>query len=331
MWRRGAVANRAGKAGVRLGVIRCRGRDGDESRAMKYWQHPSSYKLQCLGLHLDKGDAVPDPSPWISVGELAHAFAPDSNAPQPTADLAGKKFTISLENGQTIEYLLRSSDTLAWKILEGFGKGLGSEESCSIFKIREEIYFLDYVRRDEPSASVTLVLDVSRKILTALFGRLPETSETKLSLLERISVGMELTDVDALFLSGAIDVGFTDTTRRHLTTDDLVGRRVEYTYSPTEKYEHIYLNERFYTWHCLLGSEKGLADTDRCHYLKVAEELYLFVWREKIVPTLGVVMVDFDRKRTAGKIFGYEGGESGKVANFPVGAVARLLNITRRD
>ena len=274
---------------------------------------------------------MPDPSPWITVGELAHAFALDSNAPQPTADLAGRKFIFSLENGQTIEYGFLRGDTLSWRILEGTDKGLGAEESCSVFKIREEIYFVDYVRREEPIASVTLVFDFGRKILTALFGRLPEASETKISLLERISTGRELTDVEAGFLSGAIDADFTDSTPRHPTTDDLVGRRVEYTYSPTEKYEHIYLNERFYTWHCLLGSEKGLADTDRCHYFKVAEELYLFVWREKIIPTLGVVMVDFDRKRTAGKIFGYEGGESGRVANFPVGALAQLLNVTRRD
>jgi hypothetical protein len=110
---------------------------------------------------------------------------------------------------------------------------------------------------------------------------------------------------------------------------------VEYTYSPTERYEHIYLNERFYTWHCLLGSEKGLADTDRCHYLKLADELYLFVWREKIVPTLGAVVVDFQAMRTMGKIFGHSqsgpGGGPAGVVDFPVGARARLANVTASD
>ena len=106
----------------------------------------------------------------------------------------------------------------------------------------------------------------------------------------------------------------------------MVGKRVEYTYSPTECYEHIYLNERFYTWHCLLGSEKGLADTDRCHYYKLADRLYLFVWREKIVPTLGSVVVDLEALRTTGKIFGYQGEGPGGLSNFPVGARARVLN-----
>ncbi len=110
---------------------------------------------------------------------------------------------------------------------------------------------------------------------------------------------------------------------------------MEYTYSTTERYEHIYLNEHFYTWHCLLGSEKGLADTDRCHYLKLGDVLYLFVWREKIIPPWGAVVVDFQAMRTMGKIFGHAQGagsrdDASEVVDFRVGARARLLNVTSR-
>ena len=138
--------------------------------------------------------------------------------------------------------------------------------------------------------------------------------------------------MSATFSSAAVDAPFTAGTPRHRPTTDLIGRRVEYTYSSTERYEHIYLNEDFYTWHCLMGSEKGLADTDRCHYLKLGDELYLFVWREKIIPTLGAVVADFSAMRTMGKIFGHAQDGSG-VVDFPVGARARLLNVTsmRRD
>jgi hypothetical protein len=274
---------------------------------------------------------MPDPSPWITVGELAHAFAPDSNAPPLTQDLAGKTFTFALESGQVIKHRFDAGERLVWEIIEGTGTGRRSDEGYLAVKIREGIYFVDYVRRQEPATTVTLVIDLDRAILTALIGRLPEPSETKLTLMQRIAAGKELTSVEALFLSGAVDAPFAAGTPRHGSTDELVGRRVEYTYSATERYEHVYLNERFYTWHCLLGSEKGLADTDRCHYYKLAEQLYLFVWREKIVPTLGVVVVDLEHMRTAGKIFGYEGGDPGRLANFPVGARAQLLNVTRRD
>jgi hypothetical protein len=48
---------------------------------------------------------------------------------------------------------------------------------------------------------------------------------------------------------------------------------------------------------------------------------------------LGAVIVDFQAMRTMGKIFGHaasgvEQAPTGGVADFPVGAHARLLNIT---
>ena len=60
------------------------------------------------------------------------------------------------------------------------------------------------------------------------------------------------------------------------------------------------------------------------------------MWREKIVPTLGAVVADFQAMRTMGKIFGHaqgggaEGG-TGEVTDFPVGAWAELLNVTLRQ
>jgi len=71
-----------------------------------------------------------------------------------------------------------------------------------------------------------------------------------------------------------------------------------------------------------------MADTDLCHYFKLAQELYLFVWREKLVPTLGVVVVNLAELKTTGKIFGYESDDFGKLTNFPVGAFAQLANVT---
>ncbi len=75
--------------------------------------------------------------------------------------------------------------------------------------------------------------------------------------------------------------------------------------------------------------EAGLADVDRCHYIGIAKDLYLFVWREKIIPTLGVVMIDLARQKTDGKIFGYQGSQFGALSNFPVGALAEVLNVTQ--
>lgn len=272
-----------------------------------------------------------DASRWIPVGELAHAFAPDNNAPQPTDDLAGRALDLHLDNGQIVRHRFETGNRLSWTITEGAGQGRGTEEAYTATEVREGIYFVDFIRHVERATAASLVLDLSLGIATAMIARLPDESECTETPAERIALGKELTAVSATFSSGAVNTPFTADVPRHMPTLELVGKRVEYTYSPTERYEHIYLNDDFYTWHCLAGSEKGLADTDRCHYYKIADNLYLFVWREKIVPTLGAVMVDFDSMRTVGKIFGYQGADFGRLSNFPVGARARLLNVTTRD
>jgi hypothetical protein len=140
--------------------------------------------------------------------------------------------------------------------------------------------------------------------------------------------GEELTAVHCRFAHGCIDQPVTANSALHHSTDELIGLRNQYRYSPTECYEHIYLNSHFYTWQCLQGVEQGLADVDRCHYFKLAEQLYLFVWREKIVPTLGVVLIDLQQLKTDGKIFGYQGNDFTALSNFPVGAIAQILNHT---
>lgn len=262
-------------------------------------------------------------SKWITVGELARAFQSDNYAPKPSGDLAGKQLELHLENGQVFQYRFESADKLFCSLPEATSPQEETAEVYLAMQMRPGIYLVDFIKRRERATTVSLVLDLGRGIATSLVATLPEESETRLTLSERIARGKELTAVSATFLSGAIDKPFSPTTARHLATDELVGKRVTYTYSPTEQYEHIYLNESYYTWQCLKGQEKGLADTDRCHYYNVADKLYFFIWREKIIPTIGAVVVDLDALRTGGKIFGYRGDDFGATANFPVGAQAR--------
>jgi hypothetical protein len=269
---------------------------------------------------------------WISVGELAEAFGPDNHTPPRTAALAGSAHVLHFEDGTAVEYAFPTGSRLAWSTGAAPGGACSpmGEADYFAFEVRPGIYFVDFVAAATPPTAVSLVLDLGQSIATSLTARLPETADIGESLAARIARGDELTAVAAEFAAASVDRPFDERTPRHGCTADLIGRRVEYTYSPTEKYEHVYLNEHFYTWHCLLGSEKGLADTDRCHYLKLGEDLYLFVWREKIVPTLGAVVVDFKAMRTMGKIFGHAqedaaGRGSAGVADFPVGARAMVI------
>jgi hypothetical protein len=262
---------------------------------------------------------------------LSEAFHPGNYAPAPTSDLSGKTYRLWLEDGRVAACSFETPERLRWNLGGDVDSEPTEPEQYFAARLREDLYFVDFIWTGQRATTVTLLLDLGRQIATVLVGQLPEDREARRPLLDRISAGEELTGVSATFLSAAIDQPFSDKTPRHLPAVDMVGRRVEYTYSPSERYEHIYLNESLYTWHCLQGSEKGLADTDRCHYFKLADDLYLFVWREKIVPTLGVVVVDFVEMRTTGKIVGSRGDGSTGLANFAVGARARLLNTTEHS
>lgn len=262
---------------------------------------------------------------WITVGALADGFAGDNHILPARDDLAGRHLTLHFDNGWQIEHRFGAA-TLSWN---NIGESAGEELAYRATSLRPGLYLVDFIKQDQGAThSVSLVLDLERQCFTAVLGQMPSRDETRTDLFSRALAGGELTSVKAQFLHGAIDRPYTADTPRHAPTEELIGLRNQYVYSASEAYEHVYLNADFYSWQCLKGVEQGLADTDRCHYYKVAEQLYLFVWREKIVPTLGLVLIDLAAGRSDGKIFGYQGADFESFANFPVGALARVLNRT---
>lgn len=84
--------------------------------------------------------------------------------------------------------------------------------------------------------------------------QLPDEAAARLDAFSRVEQGLPLTAVEARFVFARLDAqpgplpGFTDA---------LIGMRNQYTYSPTERYEHIYLNDNFYAWQCLDGVERA--------------------------------------------------------------------------
>lgn len=255
---------------------------------------------------------------WISVGALADGFAPGSHTLPPCFDLAGHSLELTFEKGPAYSLAIeRRGDAQMITTPDG------GVVAVRVTSLRAGFYFVDYL---DQQTSVTLLVDQSSGRALRIISTLPKAEGAPQSLLSRVQSGLPLTEVETFFQPGHI-VG-KDKMPGFERTAELVGKRIRYRYSPTELYEHIYLNESFYTWHCLSGVEAGLADTDYCHYFKLADQLYAFVWQEKIVPTLGVVMVDLAQNRTDGKIFGYAELATGIYKNFPVGAMARFANDT---
>jgi len=264
-------------------------------------------------------------SEWITVGALADGFAPEAFL-LPDADLAGQTLTLNFSNGWSIPHRF-DKDTLHWNAADGSSSGSAAYRATSV---RPDVYFVDFLKKEDGQDwSVTLVLDIKAGAFTAVLGRLPTADALKTTVLyTRARNSQPLTQVEAQFIHGTIDKPWQDGACPHALTDELIGLRNRYRYSPNEVYEHIYLNENFYTWQCLKGVEKGLAETDLCHYYKIADALYLFVWREKIIPTLGVVMIDLKQHRSDGKICGYADDRLSQLANFRMASHCDILNRT---
>lgn len=268
---------------------------------------------------------------FVPVGALEDSFSSDNLLLPHVGDLAGKQLILYFDNGWTIEHRFLDGNRLDWLVTDGQGVGDASSERYFATNPRLGIYFVDFVRTKERAVSVSLVLDTIQNIFTAVIGELPTRQEVDLSCLNRVSKAQELTGVKTTFLHGSIGTPLkSDTflkagTPLHEETAELVGKRVTYTYNNHEQYEHVYVNKDFYAWHCLQGQEQGLSDVDRCHYYKIGHKFYLFVWRDKIIPALGVELIDLRSLRTTGKIFGYQGNDFGRLSNFQVSASARIV------
>ncbi len=266
---------------------------------------------------------------FIQVGDLAKGIT--GNIPPDSDELTGKSLKLFFEDESIIQIRFNTTHSMTWEALEGLEKGCHADATYRATSLREGIYFVDYIKGRQGAITVSLVIDLSVQKAIAVVGTLPTEEDTCKDAFSRVQEGLELTDVSVKFLRASIGMPLRSNAHPYGPTNELIGKRVKYVYSKTEAYEHIYLNPNLYTWHCLEGVEKGLADTDRCHYFKIAEALYLFVWREKIVPTLGVVMVDLNSMKTTGKLFGFEGDDFGRLTNVPIGARATMLNVTNYD
>jgi hypothetical protein len=265
-------------------------------------------------------------SDLIHVGELAVGFS--ENVLPDSGELAGSEVKLYFDDGSITHYTFRDAHSLSWQT-ERDEKVINENfESYRATCPRSQFYFVDYISKETQASSTSIVLDFSLNIATILQGTLPTEKTAREDKLARVSAGLHQTGVDAVFKHASIGQPFTTETLKHGTTTEMIGKRIKYVYSSKDAYEHIYLNENLYTWHCLSGIEKGMSDTELCHHYKIAHQLYLFVWREKLVPTLGVIVLNLETMKTTGKIFGYDDENFSKLCNFPIGAFTNLLNVT---
>jgi hypothetical protein len=136
-----------------------------------------------------------------------------------------------------------------------------------------------------------------------------------------------MTAVSSEFISGIID-GCIPQGEAPSETEDLVGKRVMCIYGDDQIYEHVYLTPRLFTWLCLRGPEVGLADTEATTVYRIRDGLYLFSWREKVIPCGASLLIDLTLGQTCGALLGWN--DVGSAALYFTWG-ARLISLGTTD
>lgn len=246
----------------------------------------------------------------------------DENRHAETEALTGERIELFDDREPVLQLEFAHHGRIRWQ-----RTGEAARQSrCTATELRPGVFFLDWLAPDDPRTSTSVVLDRNTDAATVLNHHLPQPGRARPDLYERI---VDTNDLSAVRVREEhLGVGGPRGVPAPPTTTDLVGKRLLCDYG-TDVYEHIYLNEWLYCWHCLSGPGKDAAEVDECRYHRLADELYLLVWREKIAPAVGVVLLDLAQQRSTGKLH-YEKLTRGSFVNCPVGARLQLLNETPR-
>ncbi|MGY4711544.1 MoaF C-terminal domain-containing protein [Mycolicibacterium sp. CBM1] len=227
---------------------------------------------------------------------------PHSNA------LDGKQLTVRGRYVDSAEQFVLThtfdGDRVHWVL-----DGESGTDIYELFEMQPGLFYLHYGRDAATHPTVfSAAIDLTSGQMTGAIGQLG------------IEPGPHLARQQ--WLQGQVEGTDADPAEAHARTDELIGRRVRYSYSSDDVYDHIYLNENLFTWLCVGGAELGVGDTETCTYWKLREKTYLFSWLEKNMGVEGMVLIDLNAHRSVGIQFGSD-QQTAEPINITMGAYAQ--------
>jgi phenolic acid decarboxylase len=230
----------------------------------------------------EKSDYVPV-AKWPTLQEMADGF--EEHLMPASTKLQGKCFEHTYDNGWKISHDF-GADTITWKILEGEGAGLTAPARYKAFEVRPDIFFVDFFKPTYDEV-VSLIIDtVTGQAIAGVSSFKDENGQrrTATSFINAVTFGDKRVEPFPV-------------------TDELIGKHILYRYTPRDAYEHVYLNKGTMTWHCLSGTEEGIADAEKCQMLKLRDNLYMLFWTETVMPVESIVVIDLENMRSTGRFY----------------------------
>ncbi|GAB6856858.1 MoaF C-terminal domain-containing protein [Microbacterium xylanilyticum] len=258
-----------------------------------------------------------DTSTWLPLDGLAPGF--DANKEPHTTALSGREINLTAPNGTRIAHVF-GDDEVTWTYTPGDGDETAPASDTDAYEaieVDDDLFYVQFHHRYLPNEAVSLVIDLRAGRVLSNISEILATAE------------QGRTRVQHHFATATID-GVEELGPELHPTTALIGRRVEWVYSDIHAYEHVYLSERWYTWQCLAGPERGLADTDENSVWEIRPGIYMFAWREKVIPCASITVADhrdINKIRSHGVLFGLD--ETGEIpTHFTFGAWGRLISVT---
>ncbi len=234
------------------------------------------------------------------------AIAPGPNAPAasmagnlgPSTDwLAGKSFTLRYDHAPAMEYRFDDAETLNWR------KGGGSNWTKAPYRAFESspgVILFGHLLEGEPNHDGhSVVADFDQGLVTCFNGFL-NTPYFANEAGVKIHFGV-------IEMEGLIPPKY----RRHVLTDEMVGRAVSQNYAPGLTSMHLYSTPHSLSWIIFTGTDAGgLEWSGPASYVKIRNGLYFMYWLEEACNgTLGTILVNLHTMRDVG--IGYNCGENG--------------------
>ncbi|KAM0313232.1 hypothetical protein ACHAPQ_012076 [Fusarium lateritium] len=230
----------------------------------------------------DNPDFIPVTN-WPTLNAMATGFREHLMAA--SSQLQGKTITHTFDNGMTISHKF-TTNSLIWRILEGQDQGKSGQATYEAFEVRPDVFFIDFLKPDYNEV-VTMIVDLATgQATTGVSGFKEQDGQRRTYTAFMNATSHQNKPVQAF-----------------PPTEDLIGKHILYRYSSKDSYEHVYLNKGTFVWHCLSGTERGLADAEECKMLKLRENLYLLFWTETIMPVESLVVIDLEHMRSTGRFY----------------------------
>ena len=234
-------------------------------------------------------------------------------------ELGGKFFDLVLDNGREIFVQFLDGQNLA--ISE---KNITEHHYYECLKCRENIYLVHLEKKGRwPREGLTIVLDLDQSLVTVNFLTQGAVKEYEKLVVRDLQFGAIRLPGKSLPLI------------RHAYTRDLIGEKIEYTYSPDFSIIHIYQDGKCRAANPEIMRKKGLSAVptdiqfeEPCIYIKITENVYVFSWIEENFGsgTQGFMLMDTWRTNDVGLFFGVN--PQGNPESYMITAIGRYVTET---